>query len=139
MCISDFHARPSTLNTRSLAALVAITQIVFNTISLRARNSNRYDLATTGECCCTLELQALCGIEFLAHFPFTRIGSIFSCPYKEFLLTRLPRLKFNPHLPHKCVNPQPPRINPPRPGLLYIVISPVETTRHCLKTSICAY
>jgi len=50
-----------------------------------------------------------CSIEFLSHITFTRIGSAFSCPHKECLLTRpvtrgreAPLKNFSPPL-EKCV------------------------------------
>jgi len=87
-----FTKCPSILNTRSLAALVDIMQNVFLASLLRAGNSNLWS-RHHWECRYTLVLvpQALCSIEFLAHVTFTCIGSAFSYPYKEFLISRPPR------------------------------------------------
>jgi len=79
-----------TINTRSLAALVAITQNVFLARSLRAPICGH---VTTAECRYTLVLQALCSIEFLAHATFTCTGSTFSNLHKNFLS----RTRSDPH------------------------------------------
>jgi len=79
-----------TINTRSLAALVAITQNVFLARSLRAPICGH---VTTAECRYTLALQALCSIEFLAHATFTCTGSTFSNLHKNFLS----RTRSDPH------------------------------------------
>ena len=59
-----FTTCPAIPKTRSLAALVAITQNVFLARSLWSGNSNLW-FCHHGECCYTLVPQALCSIELL--------------------------------------------------------------------------
>jgi len=96
-----------TINTRSLAALVAITQNVFLARSLRAPICGH---VTTAECRYTLVLQALCSIEFLAHVTFTSIGQI-QLPAQFIFIPREPRTKFSPcplsNRAHSSVGPRP--------------------------------